>query len=170
MQAGAWPETRRSHMRPCSSGGHLFAHWTGYADSDRISTGYHGDGDWVLRGVCSGGSFLCFEILSHHATFFRPMTAFPDMWPQARTYLSMGTLPSHFLNHRMAALAIPLWPWLSRLFGWVPRAGDAACCSPAWAVTPAVAASEHATSTLAMATGACVVAVSCGRGARPSAC
>ena len=98
------------------------------------------------------GSFLCFEILSNHATLFRLMTAFPDIWPQAPSYLSEGALPPHFLNHRIAALAILLWPvaleairlgvstWRARCLPGGLSAGGVA----------AIAGSEHATSTLAM--------------------
>jgi hypothetical protein len=34
-------------------------------------------------GFVLAGSVPCFGIFGKHATFFRLMTAFPDMWPQA---------------------------------------------------------------------------------------
>jgi len=113
-------------------------------------------------GFALAGSFLCFEILSGHPTFFRLVTVFPHMWPQAPTYLSEGALPPHFLNHRKAALAILLWPAALTAV----RLGGSSWCRSMLLVgvgpsVVAVAASEHATSLVAMATGACVVAASC---------
>ena len=162
MQAGACLGMRPSYMRPCCSV--VICLHIGLGELTRIAyrpaikamaTGFY-------VGFALAGSFLCFEILSNHAIFLRLMTTFPDLGPQARTYLSEGALPPHFLNHRIAALAILLWPatlaavrlgstsWVRGLLliGFGPS-------------VLAVAASEHATSLVAMTAGACVVAVSC---------
>ena len=113
-------------------------------------------------GFALAGSFLCFEILSGHPTFFRLVTVFPHMWPQAPTYLSGGALPPHFLNHRMAALAILLWPAaLTAVRLGATRGGRGMLLVGLGPSVVAVAASEHATSLVAMVTGGCVVAVSC---------
>ena len=113
-------------------------------------------------GFALAGSFLCFEILSNHATFFRLMSTFPDLWPQARTYLAEGALPPHFLNHRIAALAILLWPAaLTAMRLGSTSWGRGILLGGFGPSVLAVAASEHATSLVAMVMGACVVAVSC---------
>jgi exopolysaccharide production protein ExoQ len=112
-------------------------------------------------GFCVGfilaGCLLCSEILSNHIIFYHLITMLPQLWSHAPEYVSAGTVPPYFLNHRMAALAILFWPVLlsivrlvttrlRRLFlvGLVPS-------------LVAIAASEHATSQVAMVVGACVV-------------
>ena len=108
-------------------------------------------------GFVLAGCLLCFEILSHHLIFFQLATLFPQWSSQAKEYLAQGGLPSYFLNHRMAALAMLFWPalltalhlnttgwhlWLL-LIGFLPS-------------LVAVGASEHATSQMAFVIGACV--------------
>jgi O-antigen ligase len=112
-------------------------------------------------GFCVGfilaGCLLCFEILSNHWIFYHLTTALPQLSSHATEYVSAGTVPPYFLNHRMAALAILFWPVfltveqlvmirLRRLFlaGLVPS-------------LVAVAVSEHATSQVAMVAGAWVI-------------
>jgi O-Antigen ligase len=112
-------------------------------------------------GFCIGfilsGCLLCFEILSNHWIFYHLTTALPQLSSHATEYVSAGTVPPYFLNHRMAALAILFWPVfltveqlvmirLRRLFlaGLVPS-------------LVAVAVSEHATSQVAMVAGAWVI-------------
>jgi O-antigen ligase len=113
-------------------------------------------------GFVLAGSVLCFEILSNHATLFRLITAFPEIWPKAPSYLSEGALPPHFLNHRIAALAILLWPaTLTALRLGATNWGRGMLLAGFGPSVMAVAASEHATSQVAMATGVCVAAVGC---------
>jgi O-antigen ligase len=113
-------------------------------------------------GFALAGCFLCFEILSDHAILFRLMAAFPSVWPQARTHLSEGALPPHFLNHRIAALAILLWPAAITAVRLGPTSrGRGMLLVGLGPSVVAIAASEHATSLVAMIAGACVVAISC---------
>ena len=108
-------------------------------------------------GFVLAGTFLCYEIFTNQTIFFRLV----HVWPYDTRYLSADSLPSYYLNHRMAALAILFWPaFLTCLH--LPSAGW-----QRWALlvglTPALAAvgaSEHATSQVALVLGACVALVS----------
>lgn len=111
-------------------------------------------------GFVLAGCLLCFEILSHHAIYFQLMATFPRLHPQAPKYLSMGALPSHFLNHRMTALAIMFWPALLttlRLGATSWRRG--LLLAGLLPSLVAIAFSEHATSRVALVVGACVAVV-----------
>jgi exopolysaccharide production protein ExoQ len=111
-------------------------------------------------GFVLAGCLLCFEILSRHAIFFQLMSTFPRLYPQAPKYLSMGALPSYFLNHRMAAVAIMFWPALLttlRLGATSWRRG--LLLAGLLPSLVAVALSEHTTSQVALVMGTLVAVV-----------
>ena len=111
-------------------------------------------------GFVLAGCLLCFEILSHHAIYFQLVATFPRLYPQSAKYLSSGALPSHFLNHRMTALAIMFWPALLttlRLGATSWRQG--LLLAGLLPSLVAIAFSEHATSRVALVVGACVAVV-----------
>jgi hypothetical protein len=112
-------------------------------------------------GYVLAGSFLCFEILSRHALILTFMKSFPQLWPQPARYVAAGGLPPHFLNHRMAALAILFWPLVLVVLH-LGRT-TAKRCALSLGLAPALlalAASQHATSKVSVIVGA-VVAIAC---------
>lgn len=112
-------------------------------------------------GYVLSGSILCFEILSGHALFSQLMKSFPQLWPHTSRHLAAGGLPPHFLNHRMAALAVLLWPLVLvvlHLGKTHPQRGVLSI-----GLAPpllALAAGEHATSQVSAIMGA-AVAITC---------
>jgi O-antigen ligase len=112
-------------------------------------------------GYAAVALLMCIEIVFHNPIHTRVFSAFPRIAPQMDGIVIrdgiVAALPPHLLNTQIAALTFLFWPALlvASALGTSTRARAAAygCLAP---VLPAVFASEHETSMVAMAGSAAV--------------